>query len=258
MTYNSVTLTPVRSGTAILYRDFGDYPVGKGNAAMLGTNIVCGIRTTGHLATITICLDTDYVLDQLLLQYINILRDRLDAQGFAEILYPEPAQILHLGGRRTSLTISWLDELVALSVDGAYRERCDHEQALWYPAIDQVAPFIRLSAVRTSPLQRALSRPTPVDVRPFTPLRVEAHTVKAMPREDPFRRWTLDEFAELVHLSSKQLVSAFCDVYAKTLLTYQTTLQGEKMAVLLRSINVAISETGRQVGWHRWCPRLGL
>ncbi|CAM3999857.1 hypothetical protein HEMA109418_04280 [Helcobacillus massiliensis] len=60
-------------------------------------------RTEGLLTFTTIYVDTDLALDQFFWQYSTILHDRLDAQSFAEKVYSEPAQVLHLGRDRAGL-----------------------------------------------------------------------------------------------------------------------------------------------------------
>lgn len=56
-----------------------------------------GIGAERHITVTTIYIDTDYVLDQMRWKYAAFLEDRLDAQGFVERIYTEPAQILRLG-----------------------------------------------------------------------------------------------------------------------------------------------------------------
>ena len=117
----------------------------------LGANVLCGSEPEGHVTVTTIYADTDFLLDQLFWQHADVLRDRLDAQGFADTIYTEPAQVLRLGEDRAGMLMPWLDELVALSVDGVYRERFHRVQALWHAVIDQISPFIRITPYRTSP-----------------------------------------------------------------------------------------------------------
>lgn len=72
----------------------------------------------GSITVTTLYLDRDYVVDQVFWQHAALLSDRLDAQDFADKLYSEPAQILHLGEDRAGMLMPWLDHLVALTTDG--------------------------------------------------------------------------------------------------------------------------------------------
>ncbi|HIT74718.1 MAG TPA: helix-turn-helix transcriptional regulator [Candidatus Avipropionibacterium avicola] len=248
--YDCVKIIVVRSGSAILFSEFGERPIRPGDVVLLGANVLCGSEPDGHVTVTTIYADTDFLLDQLFWQHADVLRDRLDAQGFADTIYTEPAQVLRLGEDRAGMLMPWLDELVALSVDGVYRERFHRMQALWHAVIDQISPFIRITPYRTSPHQRARLRPTLPRDRRFTPLRAEARQVRDALQSDIARSWTLPELAGMVHLSTKQLSRVFTDAYGKTPLTYLTMLRVEEMARLLRETDLTIEQTGRRVGWR--------
>ncbi|GEB96393.1 hypothetical protein GCM10009724_26460 [Microbacterium lacticum] len=248
--YDCVKLIVVRDGSAILFSEFGEQPVKPGDVVLLGANVLCASEPEGHVTVTTIYADTDFLLDQLFWQYADVLRDRLDAQGFADTIYTEPAQVLRLGEDRSGMLMPWLDELVALSVDGHYRERFHRMQALWHAIIDQIAPYIRITPYRTSPHQRARLRPTLPRGRRFAPLRAEARQVRDVLRSDIARSWGLAELAGMVHLSTKQLSRVFVDAYGKTPLTYLTMLRVEEMARLLRETDLSIEQAGRRVGWR--------
>lgn len=248
--YDCVKFIIVRDGSAILFSEFGERPVRPGDVVLLGANVLCASEPEGHVTVTTIYADTDFLLDQLFWQYADVLRDRLDAQGFADTIYTEPAQVLRLGEDRSGMLMPWLDELVALSVDGHYRERFHRMQALWHAIIDQIAPYIRITPYRTSPHQRARLRPTLPRGRRFAPLRAEARQVRDVLRSDIARSWGLAELAGMVHLSTKQLSRVFVDAYGKTPLTYLTMLRVEEMARLLRETDLSIEQAGRRVGWR--------
>lgn len=118
--YNCVRLVIARDGAAIVFSEFGEQPVSFGDAILLGPHVLCGIEPEGLLTFTTIYIDTDLALDQFFWQYSTILHDRLDAQGFAEKIYSEPAQVLHLGRNRAGLVLPWVDEMVTLSAEGQF------------------------------------------------------------------------------------------------------------------------------------------
>ncbi len=91
--YDCVKVIVVRDGSAILFSEFGQKAVKVGDVILLGANVLCGSEPEGHITVTTVYLDTDYVLDQVRWQYAGFLEDRLKAQGFAETIYTEPAQI---------------------------------------------------------------------------------------------------------------------------------------------------------------------
>lgn len=248
--YDCVKFIVVRDGSAFLFSEFGQQPVKPGDVVMLGANVLCGSEPEGHITVTTLYLDTDYVLDQVRWQYAGFVCDRLDAQGFADTIYTEPAQILRLGEDRAGMLMPWLDELVALSVDGDFVRHYLRMQALWFQIAYVIAPHIKVSPVRISPSQRAHIRPTLPRDRRFAPLRVEVRQAASLLREQPARRWTLDDLAAEVHLSPSRLSALFVEAYGKTPLTFLTMIRAEQLAKLLRETDLTVTAAMQRVGWH--------
>lgn len=248
--YDCVKLIVVRDGSAFLFSEFGQESIKVGDVILLGANVLCGSEPEGHITATTLYLDFDYVLDQVRWQYAAFLEDRLDAQRFADTIYTEPAQILRLGEDRAQMLMPWLDELVALSVDGDFVTHYYRIQALWFQIMHVTAPFITVSPVRISPSQRAHIRPTLPRGRRFAPLRVEIRHAATLLREQPARRWTLDDLAAEVHLSPSRLSSVFVEAYGKTPLAFLTMVRAEQLAKLLRETDLTVSAAMQQVGWH--------
>ncbi len=240
----------VRDGTSIVFSEFGEQPVSFGYAILLGPHVLCGIEPEGLLTFTTIYVDTDLALDQFFWQYSTILHDRLDAQSFAEKVYSEPAQVLHLGRDRAGLVLPWLDEMVALSAGGQFHERFPRLQSLWFAVVDVIAPYVRVSPVRLTRLQRARSRPISSHERARGPLRREAMLVRDALHRQIAHPWTLAELAELVQLSSKQLTRVFTTAFGMTPTAYLTMLRVQEMARLLRETNITVAAAGQRVGWR--------
>lgn len=247
--HDCVKLIFIRHGSAILLSEFGEKPVSVGDVVALGANTLCGSEPEGFLTATTLYLDRDYVVDQVFWQHAAFLADRLHARDFADELYSEPAQFLHLGEDRVGMLTPWLDELVALSINGPAPERFYRIQALLFAILDVVVPFVQTTPARRSPTQRRSTRPGLPRHRGFAPLRAEAHRVAELLRSRPEARWTLPLLAEHVHLSTKQLSRVFTDSYGKTPLAYLTMLRVETMARLLRETNMSIAAAGQASGW---------
>ncbi|CCH78447.1 DNA-binding domain-containing protein, AraC-type (modular protein) [Nostocoides japonicum T1-X7] len=228
---------------------FGQAPVTVGDVVTLGANTLCGSEPEGHITVTTVYLDTDYVVDQVFWQHVGLVRDRLDAQDFAEALYVEPAQILRVGEDRAGMLMPWLDELVALSIDGGFTEHFYRMQALWFSVATVIVPYIATSPVRMSPTQRATTWPASPRLRRFAPLREEARTIAGLLRDEPGRRWTVNGLAEAVHLSPSQVGRVFVDAYGKSPIAYLTMLRAEQMARLLRTTDTPIAVIARRMGW---------
>lgn len=250
MAYDCVKVIVVRSGSAILFSEFGQKPVNVGDAVILGANVLCGSEPEGHITVTTIYLDTDYVIDQVFWQHVGLIQDRLEAHGFAEMVYSEPAQILCLGEERSGMLMPWLDELVERSMDGGFARNFYRMQAVWFSIAHVIAPFIKVSPVRISASQRAHIRPMLPRRRQFAPLRAEARRAAELLRDAPAEQWTLDALAGRVHLSPSQLSRVFTDAYGKTPLAYLTMLRAEHLAKSLRETDLPIETAMRQVGWR--------
>ncbi|MDS2172395.1 AraC family transcriptional regulator [Nesterenkonia sp. CL21] len=247
--YDCVKLIFIRSGSAVLLSEFGEQPVSPGDVVLLEPNTLCGSEPEGFITVTTVYLDHDYLVDQVFWQNAALLNDRFEASELIESIYVEPAQILHVGEDRVGMLWPWLDELVELSLDGPEPERFYRLQALLFAVLDVLIPYVRTNPVRVSTSQRLHIRPTLPRSRQFAPLRPEAARVRELLRGDIRHPWALQDLAEQVHLSPKQLARVFVDAYGKTPNAYLTMLRVQAMAKLLRDATVSILEAGQAVGW---------
>lgn len=245
--FDGVRLIFVRQGSAILLSEFGEKPVNVGDVVTLCANTLCGGDPEGFFTVTSLYLESDYVVDQVFWQHAALLTDRWDAQDFADELYSEPAQILHLGEDRAGTLKPWLDELVTLSLNVPSPEKFYRMQALLFAVLDVVAPHVKTTPVRRSPTQRWATRSIPLHP---APLRAEARQAAALLRADIARRWTLESLATEVHLSRSRLSAVFVEAYGKTPLTYLNMLRVEAMARLLRDSDATIEAASKQVGWN--------
>ncbi|UAL30426.1 AraC family transcriptional regulator [Nocardioides rotundus] len=248
--YDCVKLIFVRHGSAILLSEFGEKPVTVGDVVMLGASTLCGSEPEGSITVTTLYLDRDYIIDQVFWQHAAFFTDRWQAQDFIDERYSEPAQILRIGEGRAGMLMPWLDELVALSLDGPAPERFYRLQALLFAVLDVITPYVTTTPARQTATQRKTTHPGMPRHRQFTPLRAEAQQAAKLMAEQPARRWTLPELAGAVHLSPSQLGRVFTDAYGKTPMTYLTTLRAEHLARLLRETDLPIEQAMVQVGWH--------
>lgn len=248
--YDCVKLIFVRHGSAILLSEFGEKPVNVGDVVVLAATTLCGSEPEGSITVTTLYLDRDYVIEQVFWQHAAHLADRLDTQDFIDEVYSEPAQVLQLGEDRAGMLMPWLDELVALSVNGPPPEEFYRTQALLFALLDVITPYVKTTPARRSPAKRRaahLGTPSP---RRFAPLRAEARQAVELLRDAPEQRWTLQTLAAAVHLSPSQLGRVFVDAYGKSPITYLMTIRAERLARLLRETDLPIEQAMREVGWH--------
>ncbi|CDJ99391.1 putative AraC family transcriptional regulator [Microbacterium sp. C448] len=247
--YDYAQVVVVRSGSAILLTEFGQRPVTVGDVIVLAANTVCRGEPEGRITTTTIYLDMDYVIDQLRWQYAACLRDSQEARTFAETMFTEPSQILHVGEDRAGMMRPWLDELAARSAEGRFPENFYRMQALLFNIFHVITPFIKTSPVRTSITERAMTWTSQPRIRRFAPLRDEARKIADLLHSNPEHRWTISELANEVHLSKSQVGRVFVEAYGKSPIAYLTMLRTERMAGLLRTTCAPIAVIAREVGW---------
>lgn len=244
-----ITLIFVRAGSAVLFSEFGERRVVVGDVVLLGQNTLCGSEPDDWLTATTVHLDRDYLVDQVFWQNAATLHDRDEAHEFLNTGFSEPAQILPLGEDRAGYLLPWLDELVALTIDGPDPERFYRMQSLLFAVLDVVTPFISIGVARQSPAGRQSVRPVASRHRRLAPMRPEARLAAELLRSSSSERWTLLGLADEVHLSPAQLSRVFVDAYGKTPLAYLTMLRVEAFARLLRTTHYPIGVAAREVGW---------
>ena len=247
--YDCVMLVIVRSGSAILLGEFGTRHVNLGDVVVLDANTLCGVEPEGRLTTTTLYLDRDFVVDQVFWQHAAQFKDRLDASTFLDVHYAEPAQVVRIGADRAGLLMPWLDELVALSVEGLAPDRFYRAQALLFAVLDVIVPFLNVTSERTTVTQRSTAIPSQPRHRQFSPLRNEARHIARMLLGDVARPWKIADLADAVHLSSSQARRVFTDAYGKSPIAYLTMVRAERMAVLLRTTERSVAAIAASVGW---------
>lgn len=168
--YDCVRVIFVRENSAVLFGEPGRKPISIGDVVLVHANALCGSEPEGHITVTTVYLDTDYMIDQVFWQNAGLVQDRLDARDFAKALYAEPAQVLHLGQDRVGPLMPWLDELVTISLNGAFAQYFYRMQALWFSVAHVISPYITTTTVRMPPTQRLTTRPSPPRFRRFAPV----------------------------------------------------------------------------------------
>lgn len=250
MAFDCVKFIVIRGGSARLFSEFGIQHVNFGDVVVLAANTLCGAEPEGWVTTTTLYLDRDYVIDQVFWQYAAHFKDRIDASDFLDKNYAEPTQIMRIGGDRAGLLMPWLDELVALSIDGVEAEHFYRAQALVSAFLDVVVPHLAVTGQRVTSTQRSTVVPTVPRHRAFRPLRDEARRVAELLAGELDRRWSVPELADSVHLSASQLRRVFTEAFGKSPIAYLTMLRTERMAHLLKTTDSPIPVVAAAVGWR--------
>lgn len=206
--YDCVKLIFVRHGSAILFSEFCEQPATTGDVVLLGANTLCGSEPEGSITVTTLYLDRDYVIDQVFWAHAAVLADRWEAQDFFDERFSEPAQILHLGEDCASMLMPWLDEMVALRLDGPTPGRFYRLQALLFAVLDVITPLVATTPLRQTSSKRKATRPGMPRHRRFIPLRAAARQVADLMGDQPARRCTLPELAAATPPASSDKLSS--------------------------------------------------
>lgn len=247
--HNCAKLIFVRAGSAILRSKFGVQHARIGDVIALGSNTLFGYEPEGFVTVTTLYLDRDYLIDQVFWQHATKFSDRLEASEFFDLEYTEPAQFLRLGEDRAGLLMPWLDDLVALSVDGLSADRFYRAQSLLSAILDVVVPHLNTTGRAAPSAHRNVSTTSTFRHHAFRSSRPEAIYISELLTADLSRRWSASELAEAVHLSTSQLRRVFTEAFGKPPLAYLTKLRSARMAELLRETETSVSEIAAEVGW---------
>lgn len=145
--HDCVMLLVVREGQRSSRASSSSSPSASETLCSLGANTLCGCVPERSITITTICLDTDYLVDQIFWQHTPLPSDRLHARQFAKTIYADPAQIVRLGESRAALLTPWLDELVTLSggsPDAAHFfecKRCCSRCSMYWPPSSRRPPY---------------------------------------------------------------------------------------------------------------------
>jgi hypothetical protein len=143
--YDYAEVAVIRSGSAILFGEFGQRHLNVGDVILLAPCTLYGMEPEGWITATTLYLDRDFLVDQVFWQHAADFTDRFDAQRFVDTHFADPAQVLRLGQDRAGLLMPWLDELVALSIDGPPPERYYRVQSLLFAVFDVLAPYLAVT-----------------------------------------------------------------------------------------------------------------
>ncbi len=250
--YDCVRVVVIRDGSAFISGDCVQ-PVTVGDAVLIASSARFGYEPEGRVSMTTLNLDTDYLIEHLFWQDLDVIPDRDAARDLATKLYPDPVQVLHLGEREVEQLGPILDELVARTGTGQDVTGYFRTHMLLFAVLDAIAPHVRQAPVRMPslmPRQRAARVALP-RWRAFRPIRREAAAIAALLHGDIGRRWRVAELAAHVSLSTGQSNRVFVATFGVSPIVYLSILRVQHMARLIRETDVLITEITERVGWGR-------
>lgn len=251
-TYDCVRFVIVRDGSVIL-TDKEHCSATVGDVVLVAPNTRFGYEPEGIVTVTTVAVDTDYLIEQLFWQHVDVFADRLTAYDYAVRLYPDPLQVLRIGEAALQRLGSLLDDLEALTdPDQGSPARFFRVQTLLFAVLDLLAPHI--TAARVPPVEvrrdgrcrdRAVSR-----WALLRPIRPEIRGAAELMRADLARQWRVADLAAHACLSSSQFERVFKEQYGLSPMAYLTMLRVQEMAHLLRTTDLLVEQICVRVGWH--------
>lgn len=254
--YDCVSILVVREGSVILTSDHMQHPIAQGDAVLVAPQTPMSYAPEGLAATTTLLIDTDYLVEHLFWQNLDVIPDREAARELATRLFPEPVQVLRLGERQLERLGPLFDELVTLTSQERSASSYFHAHALVLTILAVLAPLVRHAPVAVSPLtsrQRAIRVASP-RWRAFQPVRQEIARTAVLMQDDIARRWSISELAAHACLSPHRYTQVFKESYGVTPFTYLSVLRVQEMARLIRETDLLIGTITERVGW---CHRSG-
>lgn len=258
--HDCVSVALIRDGSLVLNHGEEAKPLTVGDAALIAPSYAFGYEPEGWVTVTTLLIDTDYLIEHLYWQNLDVIPDREAARELAAKLYPDPAQVLHLGERQALRLGPILDELVTLTDQELSASTYFRTHALLFMVLAALAPLVRHAPVAVPPLtsrQRAV-RVAPPRWREFRPVRREIARAAALMQNDIAKRWSLSELAAHACVSISQFSRLFKESFGVTPITYLSILRVQEMARLIRETDLLIGTITDQVGWCRHCGHATL
>lgn len=257
ISHDCVLLIVVRDGSMIMSFEGTAIPVGVGQALLIAPCTQLTYEPEGQATVVVLCVDTDYLIEHLFWQHLDLIPDRDAARELAAKLYPDPVQVLRLGEREIERLGPVLDELVALTATSPSAAGYFHVHRLLFAALEAITPHVHHATVEIpSPTSRErAARVAAPRWQSFRPVRQEAARVAALMHDDITQSWRLDRLAEHACLSTSQLTRIFKESFGVTPLVYLSMLRVQEMARLIRETDLLITVITERVGWcyHSGC-----
>ncbi len=249
--YDCVTVLLMRDGSAIFESEELRRPISVGDCVLIAPNTLTAYQPEGEATVSTLLIDTDYLIEHLFWQHLDLIPDRDAARDLAAKLYPDPVQVLRLGEREVERLGPILDELAMRTETRQTGAGYFRAHALLLTVLEAITPHIRHALVAVPPLtsrERATRVASP-RWRAFRPLRREAAQAAVLMHSDITKRWRIQDLAAHACLSPSQFTRVFRDSFGVTPLVYLTILRVQEMARLLRTTDLSMRQICPRVGW---------
>lgn len=249
--YDCIRFVIVREGSILPDCDLPLPPVLEGEAALIGPTVSFGYQPEGASTVTAILVDTDYLIERLFWQYLDLIPDREAARDLAANLYTDPVLVLHLGERNTEHLGPILDELATRTATAQDTAGYFRTHALLMTVLEAVAPHVRHTSDVVQRLRfcEQRSRSSSQRWQTFRPVRREAAQAAGLLRGDLAKRWHVQDLAAHACLSASQLTRVFKASFGMTPMACLAILRVRETARLLRDTHESVAAISERVGW---------
>ena len=252
LAYDWVEVVVVLKGTGeAVVRDGGRrVPVGPGSVGFLMPNTPFGVWPDGRMTVSRVFVAADYLLDQIRYQHPHAAFDRTSAALRSAVMFPDPAQIVTLGGPELEVVAKSVAELAGLTARLAVLANHWVAQCLVSNVLGAVMPMLHRvpcpACCDVDGVERRASLPRMSAMHPLSPaVRAAREFVENHYRE----RWTLPELARVVSMATSSLEAAFIAQMGKTPRAYRDALRVRAFARLMVEADLTVAEAAHAAGW---------
>lgn len=216
----------------------------SGDILILGPKAQVNVDKNSKSTVSIVRIDANYLVDSLYWSYATELIDHANAKQFCTAVFSAQVHHLRLPKDHISTAHTAVNEICQASIAPETVHNICHLQSLWFRLLAIVFP-----PVLEKPLKQWKQQSSPQPRRLQTPARKEAEYTKELLEEAIDYDWSLEELAQKVHISTRQLTRIFKETFGLTPANYLTSLRVGAMAKLLRETESSIETVAQTVGW---------
>ncbi|QQT70808.1 helix-turn-helix transcriptional regulator [Brevibacterium casei] len=258
--YTCLRFMLVREGRLFVHSRHGTAHARPGMLVIVCAGTLCGAIPEPSATVTTAFVNLDYLLDQLTWRLNGLLRDRHEAELIAAKAFRHNMWATTPPAAATADMLDLLDRTEAIQNAGGGFYNIESVFAGF------LAELVPLMPYRELPGEPVVSLAGDGVGGRFPPLRPEIVAVGDAIQADLSRRWSLEDMAQVAHISGRHLARVFNESYGLPPVQFLAALRAKEMARLLREKpGWSVEAVGRQVGWegrsharHQFVRELGL
>lgn len=226
--YTCLRFVLVREGRLLVHSRHGTAHARPGMLVIVCARTLCGAIPEPSATVTTALVNLDYLLDQLTWRLNGLLRDRHEAELIATKAFRHNMWATTPPAQATADMLDLLDRTDAIQDAGGGFYDIEAVFAAF------LADLVPLMPYRELPGEPVVSLAGDAVGGRFPPLRPEIVAVGDAIQADFSRRWSLEDMAQVAHISGRHLARVFNESYGLPPVQFLAALRAKEMARLLR------------------------